>query len=497
MQTSKLLRFFLSATVVMCVACGPPVGNQEGSRNRLPSDGPSFDSGTQALTCFDGLQNGNESDRDCGGDCVPCSDGHACLQPSDCLSGHCDEGICSAQGDAGSPAPRCDDGLHNGSETDRDCGGDCAPCADGLNCIRDRDCIHERCDQGICRARVCSPGQRVCDGSYSRLCNERGDGYVEDSNEDCDARGLPCEDGQCVVPNCRDLDCLANRSATLVCDLYRDSLLRNTRNPFRSGASSCDPGTLTAAAYDEALRAANYGRWLTGLPDVAFAQALQPRTQACAAMMSNQRSLSHDPPRSWACYTEPGAQAAGESNLGLSYSSETIAKSVVRFFLDGGANNQNDVGHRRWLQSPTLGAVGFGYHEASSGASASCYNVIAGQAVGATGPEFIAYPSPGPFPIELVTSRFWAIPWSVSIDIPYATRLPATDAWEVVVSRQDGDRLVPVPVRQISSSAPWYGRTRAVVFTPDFTVRAGSYRIEVEAPGYRFVWDTELVDCTP
>ena len=482
----RLKPLFILLVFGLLVACGPPV---------VTEGGASSDSGTQGLTCSDGVQNGKESDEDCGGDCAPCSEGP--LATVIASAGSATKGVCRAQGDAGSPAPRCDDGLHNGGESDQDCGGDCAPCADGLRCLRDRDCIHERCDQGICRAMACSPGERVCDGGSSRLCNERGDGYVEDAGEDCEARGLPCEDGQCVVPDCRDLACLNNRSATLVCDLYRDRVLRNTRNPFVPGASSCDPGTLTAAAYEEALQAANYGRWLTGLPDVAFDDALQPRTQACAAMMSNQRSLNHHPPPSWACYTEPGDVAAGESNLGLSHSPRAIAESVVGFFLDGGANNQNDVGHRRWLQSPTLGTVGFGYHEASSGASASCYNVMGGQAAVATGPEFIAYPSPGPFPIELLTSRWWTIPWSVSIDIPYRTSLPTTDAWEVVVSRQEGDRLAPVPVRQISSSAAWYGRTRAVVFTPDFRVETGSYHIEVTAPGYRFVWDTELVDCTP
>ena len=71
------------------------------------------------------------------------------------------------------------------------------------------------------------------------------------TGEDCEERGLPCEGGQCVVPDCRDLNCLENRSATLVCDL-RDRV-RNTRNPL-CPVHHRDPGTLTAAAYEEALR---------------------------------------------------------------------------------------------------------------------------------------------------------------------------------------------------------------------------------------------------
>ena len=147
-----------------------------------------------------------------------------------------------ASSDSGTQGLTCSDGVQNGNESDEDCGGDCASCADGLSCFRDRDCIHEHCDQGTCRAVACSPGERVCDGGVSRLCNERGIGYVRDFDEDCDARGFPCEDGQCVVPECRNLNCLQNRSATLVCDLYRDRAQEHAQ-PLVPGASSCDPGS--------------------------------------------------------------------------------------------------------------------------------------------------------------------------------------------------------------------------------------------------------------
>lgn len=51
-------------------------------------------------TCDDGIQNGNETGVDCGGDCAAC--------------------------------PTCDDGLQNGEETGIDCGGpDCEPCETG------------------------------------------------------------------------------------------------------------------------------------------------------------------------------------------------------------------------------------------------------------------------------------------------------------------------------------------------------------------------------
>lgn len=55
----------------------------------------SSDDGPQA-TCFDGIQNGNETGVDCGGTCASCA--------------------------------TCDDGIQNGDETGIDCGGSCDPC---------------------------------------------------------------------------------------------------------------------------------------------------------------------------------------------------------------------------------------------------------------------------------------------------------------------------------------------------------------------------------
>lgn len=47
-------------------------------------------------SCTDGIQNGNETGVDCGGNCSPC--------------------------------PTCNDGIQNGGETGVDCGGSCGPC---------------------------------------------------------------------------------------------------------------------------------------------------------------------------------------------------------------------------------------------------------------------------------------------------------------------------------------------------------------------------------
>ena len=48
---------------------------------------------------------------------VKCAAGESCNQDGDCESGVCTGGTCAA--------PTCDDGVQNGDETDVDCGGSC------------------------------------------------------------------------------------------------------------------------------------------------------------------------------------------------------------------------------------------------------------------------------------------------------------------------------------------------------------------------------------
>ncbi len=95
------------------ICCGFGLGSYDISiNNQSVASGGAFGStetmnfcvgGGSEPTCTDGVQNGNETDIDCGGpDCPAC--------------------------------PTCNDGVQNGNETGVDCGGpDCAPCGGGNN----------------------------------------------------------------------------------------------------------------------------------------------------------------------------------------------------------------------------------------------------------------------------------------------------------------------------------------------------------------------------
>lgn len=57
-------------------------------------------------------------------------------------------------GTDGGPAASCTNGIQDGSETDVDCGGGvCPKCADGMKCSRRSDCVSNNCE-GL--------GQRTC-----------------------------------------------------------------------------------------------------------------------------------------------------------------------------------------------------------------------------------------------------------------------------------------------------------------------------------------------
>ncbi len=71
-------------------------------------------------SCYDGIQNWDETDVDCGGSCSPCEEGSSCSIASDCISNYCYNNVCKI--------PTCFDGIQNQGEEGVDCGGPCKSC---------------------------------------------------------------------------------------------------------------------------------------------------------------------------------------------------------------------------------------------------------------------------------------------------------------------------------------------------------------------------------
>jgi hypothetical protein len=86
---------------------------------------------------------GNEGS---GGTDSLAEDGEECEEDADCESGVCTEDVCQE--------PTCEDDVQNGGESDTDCGGDtrCPRCNAGSACTEHQDCESEECELGFCQA---------------------------------------------------------------------------------------------------------------------------------------------------------------------------------------------------------------------------------------------------------------------------------------------------------------------------------------------------------
>ncbi len=108
---------------------------------------------TSQATCFDRVQNGDETDVDCGGACRGCVAGSACDEVSDCETAVCTAGVCG-------PAS-CANGVRDAFESDADCGTFCGTaCAAGKRCYYASDC-----QSGACGV-PCDPESYYCGNDY-------------------------------------------------------------------------------------------------------------------------------------------------------------------------------------------------------------------------------------------------------------------------------------------------------------------------------------------
>jgi hypothetical protein len=113
----------------------------------------------------------------------------------------------NGQGGGGGPPLECQDELQNGAETDVDCGGpECDPCANDDSCMMQNDCASFVCESGTCRScsehtdctseRFCEPvvgGEHHCvpDRALGEACLEASE----------------CPGGWCVDGVCCDTEC--------------------------------------------------------------------------------------------------------------------------------------------------------------------------------------------------------------------------------------------------------------------------------------------------
>ncbi len=204
-----------------------------------------------------------------------------------------------------------------------------------------------------------------------------------------------------------------------VIDDYNNVYLKSavSSTGWDGDVSNCKEGSVSDDTHEKVLQRINYFRKMVGLPaDITFDDSWNTKCQKGALMMSANRSLSHYPPKSWKCYTDDGAKAAGKSNIALGTNS---TRSITAFMNDYGNGNEA-CGHRRWIIYSRAKTMGHG------STSNSCVLwVIGGSGSAPTDmPDFISWPPKGYVPSPLIFGR-----WSLSV--------PSADFSNATVSMTD------------------------------------------------------------
>ena len=238
-------------------------------------------------TCDDGIQNGNETGVDCGGDCAAC--------------------------------PTCDDGVQNGNETGVDCGGDCAACI--------------TCDDGIQNGNEtgidCGGDCAACPTCDDGLQNGEETG-IDCGGPDCE----PCETGPCSYG---DIDVEDFESGWGIWNDGGSDCRRNRRDRNYANGTYCvriRDNTSTSVTYTDDLDLSGYEELTVGFGFVA------------KSMENGEDFVLEYSTNGGGSFTTVASYIAGSNfTNGPSYSDEVViagpftANTVVQFRCDASGNN--------------------------------------------------------------------------------------------------------------------------------------------------------------
>lgn len=233
---------------------------------------------------------------------------------------------------------------------------------------------------------------------------------------------------------------------------------------------------MTPTGRANVVKLVNLYRFLAGLPAATSDPTKDSQAQECSLMMQANSALDHTPPTSWKCYTAAGASAAGKSNLATA----PAVSAIDMYVADPG--NATTVGHRRWILSNSLGPIGVG-----SASSYSCLMVIGGS--GNAGKPWIAFPSPGPFPVQAFKASFSSVDstgWTIQSD--------SINLSGAQVTVTDGGTNMPVTVAVLQGG---YGSSYAIRFNPQgWTSQAGhSYAVSVTGISQPISYTVDVLAC--
>lgn len=243
------------------------------------------------------------------------------------------------------------------------------------------------------------------------------------------------------------------------------------------------PGALT---YDAQTAAIDYLMFLRYLAYLDNPITLDPlynlRAQWAAVVLAENDVLSHEPikpagmPEEVYCTALEGARNSDIASL--NWMENGIMLTAIEYFArDDGEMNLDDLGHRRWLLHPNMGATGFGL--ANSRRGLSYVAMYAGDSTyQAEEWDHIAWPAKGAFPADLMMPH---LAWSVTLN---------PDVYDA----ENSVPVISIAERELGSAELAYvnlsltsqGGGPCLIFVPDLS--------DIGADNYEQnqIWDVEI-----
>jgi hypothetical protein len=273
------------------------------------------------------------------------------------------------------------------------------------------------------------------------------------------------------------------------------------KNPFAAAPSVQPPykaGVLNSAYLEDGLRALNFFRFISGLPDdITLDPDLNDLAAHGAVLLAAEGHFAHEPdqpanmPDS---FYERGFLSTRTANLYSSYGYDEhiLFASIKAYMEDSDVYNLPILGHRRWILNPPLKKTGMGLAE-NIMEGKYLYSYAVTQVFDTSREEevdyrYIPYPARGAFPVEVMLPR---TAWSVIIN-PKIYAEPEYSRIKVTLTRQRDNRTWVFGSRRYASSernryfnvdTDTYGSGPAIIFRPEGVVqyRPGDvFRVKIE-----------------
>ncbi|MGG4491310.1 cell wall-binding repeat-containing protein [Metabacillus idriensis] len=272
-----------------------------------------------------------------------------------------------------------------------------------------------------------------------------------------------------------------------------DKVRYSDSTPYEEKPSIIAPykaGVLNGQYIEQGIRTANFYRYMSGLPmNLADDQVLNNLAQHGAVLSAKNGYISHSPPKPAdmpSSFYSNAAFSSSTSNLAmLSWNPaiNMLSHTVDKYMEDF---NVESAGHRMWILSPYVSAVGFGLAaDENQQAGYSDMNVFGYRLPAASYSPFdyFAYPSNGDYPKEYFKADY---AWSIGIDQNLHTLLGDLEQLKVTLTRKSDNKKWEFPYSsdrlKIGNGA---GKLNTLIFRPQLDYIKDGEEFTVDVTGIK------------